>query len=278
MIFRSITALSVIASALFTALMGGFAGLSWLWMLPCLFAGCYAGLTLVAFLFFFVVCQVVDTDKPQEHDSPFYRTVVNLYVEALITLMRVRIHPEGLEKTPKEGRFLLVCNHLHLPDPGILLACFRDSQLAFISKRENDSMFLIGKVMHKIMCQLINRENDREALKTILKCIQLIKEDEVSIAVFPEGYATSDEKLHHFRSGAFKIAQKTGVPIVVCTVKNTQYLFKNIVRLRPTHVPMHLVGVIQPEDYKGKPTVEIADMVYEMMISDLGEDYRMTEA
>ena len=37
------------------------------------------------------------------------------------------------------------------------------------------------------MGQMLNRENDREALKTIVTCIRLLKDDEVSIGVFPEG-------------------------------------------------------------------------------------------
>ena len=105
---------------------------------------------------------------------------------------------EGAQQLPKDGRFLLICNHLNILDPVLLLGCFPEAQLAFISKRENADMFLIGKIMHRLMCQLINRENDREALKTILKCIQMIREDQVSVAVFPEGYTSRDGKLHHF--------------------------------------------------------------------------------
>jgi hypothetical protein len=29
--------------------------------------------------------------------------------------------------------------------------------VAFISKKENKDMFLVGKVMHKLLCQLIDR-------------------------------------------------------------------------------------------------------------------------
>ena len=122
------------------------------------------------------------------------------------------------------------------------------------------------------------RENDRAALKTILKCIQLLKDDEASIGVFPEGYTSKDGKLHHFRSGVFKIAQKAGVPIVVCTIRNTRQIFPNISHLKPTDVELHLVDVIPAEDLKGKTTVDIGNQVYEMMIGDLGESFRMEEA
>ena len=263
----------LLLSALFAAAMCiGAEGLSWLWIAPVSFVGGVLALAILAFLFLWFMCQIVDQSKEQENDSKFYRTMMALYIAAIKTVIRLHIHTEGLEKIPKDGRFLLVCNHTSLADPVILLHCFAKSQLAFISKRENASMFLVGNAMHKIMCQTINRENDREALKTILKCIQLIKDDEVSVAVFPEGYIHPDKKLHPFRSGVFKIAQKTQVPIVVCTLKNTPQVFTNLPKLKRTDVQLHLLDVIQPEQYAGMTTVALGNQVYQMMAQDLGPE------
>lgn len=243
-----------------------------------IFAGCWLILVLIAFVFLCVMSAVVDLDSPQEHDSRFYRTVMHLYIEALIPLVRLHVTTEGLEKTPADGRFLLVCNHQNDSDPAILLHYFRRSQLAFISKKENATMFVVGKFMHKILCPLVNRENDREALKTILKCIRLLKDDTVSIGAFPEGGIKVKNKLSHFRSGMFKIAQKANVPIVVCTLKGTSDLFHNIKRLRRTDVQLHLVDVIPAEELKGITAVEIGERVYNMMLADLGPAYLPEEA
>ena len=263
----------LVFAALFAAAMSiGAEGLSWLWIAPVSFVGGVLALAVLAFLFLWIACQFVDQSKEQEHDSKFYRNMLMLYISAIKTVTRLHIHTEGLEKTPKDGRFMLVCNHTSLADPVVLLHCFSKSQLAFISKRENASMFVVGKVMHKMLCQTINRENDREALKTILKCIQLIKEDEASIGVFPEGYIHQDKKLHHFRSGVFKIAQKTGVPIVVCTLKITPAFFTNLPKLKRTDVELHLLDVIQPEQYAGMTTVALGNWVYQMMADDLGPE------
>ena len=254
------------------ACVGSGLGLHWLWLAPLSFLGSFLGLVITAFLFLWVTSLLVDQNKPQAHDSRFYRGLINLYIPFIQILVRARVHTRGLEQTPKTGRFLLVCNHLHEADPVILLKYFRESQLTFIGKQETRNMFLVGPLMHKIMCQLVNRENDREALKTILTCIRLIQEDEVSIGVFPEGYIKPDRKLHHFRSGVFKIATKTNVPIVVCTITNTNHIIKNFLHLKPTDVDLHLLKTIQPEEYAGMTTVEIADMVYRMMAEDLGPD------
>ena len=245
-----------------------------LWMIPVIAAGSWLALLLAAFLILLISCAVVDVKKPQEHDSPYYRKVMEIVIETLVSVVRVRIRTTGLENTPRDGRFLLVCNHQSIADPAILLHCFRRSQLAFISKQENQNMFIVGKVMHKTMSQLINRENDREALKTILKCIQLIKDDEVSIGVFPEGGIKEEGKLAHFRSGVFKIAQKANVPIVVCTLKNSADVLPNFFKGKPTNVQMDLVGIIPAEELKGRTAVDIGEQVYGMMIANLGESFR----
>ena len=273
MLLKGITAGSLILSLVIGFFTGCFADLSWLWVLPLTFLGLELGLIVLSFVFLWAVCQVVDTSVPQEHDSKFYRALAKLYARAIVTLLQMDMDVQGLEKLPKDGRFLLVCNHLNILDPVILMNFCPDSQLAFISKRENDTMFIVGKFMHRLLAQCINRENDREALKTILNCIRLIKEDEASVAVFPEGYTSLDGKLHHFRSGVFKIALKAKVPIVVFTLQNTQYIFHNAARLRRTHIPLHLLEVIPYEELEHHTAVEVGSRVYDLMIRDLGPDF-----
>ncbi len=272
--------IALILTLLLAVGIGAFAGatgISWLWVLPLSFLGSLLGLAAVFFLTLWISTLFVDTEKVQEKDNPFYRFLTQTTAQLAIWILRMRVHTKGLEKIPRDKRFLLVCNHLSLLDPVMLLAYFRKSQLAFISKRENDSMFLVGKLMHKMLCQLINRENDREALKTIISCIRIIQEDKASIAVFPEGYIHGDNLLHPFRSGVFKIAQKAKVPIVVCTMQNTQKVKKNMPHLKPTDVHLHLVDVLQPESFEGLTTVDIANRVHGIMAQDLGPDLVLQE-
>ena len=270
MLIKGITTVSLIFAVVFY-----LAAKPALWLAALVFVAAFAACAALAFAFLWICCSRVDMDQPQEEDSPFYRAMMHLYIEALVMLVGARIHTHGLEKTPKDGRFLLVCNHLFIADPGILLHCFKKSQLAFITKQENQELPIIAPIMHKILCQPIDRDNDRAALKTILKCIQILKEDKASVCVFPEGYTSRDGKLHHFRSGVFKIAQKANVPIVVCTVRNTRTIFQNLAKLKKTDIPLHLVDVIPSEEVKGLSTAELSDRIYECMIADLGEDFRI---
>ena len=247
-------------------------GLSWLWLLPLSFAGAFVAFLALALAFLVLAILPLKAETVYERDSRFYRTLTNLYIDLIIALVGLRFETKGLEKRPKDGRFLLVSNHLHEIDPAILMHFFPKSQLAFIAKREVADMPLVGKLLPAIQGQFINRENDREALKTILKCIQLLKEDDASVGVFPEGYINQLRKFKHFRPGVFKIAQKAKVPIVVCTLRNTHHVLGNLMKLKRSTVSVHVLEVIEPQWLEGKTTVEIADYVYGIMASDLGPE------
>ena len=242
------------------------------------FVGCFLGLIVLGFLIVWIMSEVlVDLSVPQERMDPVYRKAMYLLIDFVIDFMRIRVKTEGLEKTPKEGRYLLVCNHLNDVDPPLLMKFFPQQEIAFISKRENEQKFILGKFMHRLYCQSINRENDREALRTIINCINILKEDKASVGVFPEGWCSLDFKLHPFRPGVFKIAQKANVPIVVCTVRNTHTVFGNMKKLKPSFVELHLVDVIPAEELRGQTTVEIANRVHKLMADDLGPAWALEE-
>jgi 1-acyl-sn-glycerol-3-phosphate acyltransferase len=272
MLLRGFGVISMAVGAILCLLTGAFDSYHWMWQLPLFSLGMLVLLLVGAFLYLLLLCHRVDPDKEQEYDDRHYRKVLELYVESALPVLRVNVRTKGMNKVPTDRRFLLVCNHCNNIDPVLLLDKFAGHQVAFISKKENKDMFLVGKVMHKLLCQLIDRENDREALKTILKCVEILKEDKASIGVFPEGYILPHRKLHAFRPGVFKIAQKAKVPIVVCTLKDTANAIVNLLHYRPSDIELSVLQVIEPEEYAGKKTVQIADEIYRMMAQDLGPD------
>ena len=273
MVIGIVAAIAAMLSVLVCVGCGGFESLTWLWLLPVSWLGCFLGILALIFVMILVMCRLVDIEKEEQEDNKFYRTVLYWVADAAHTVLQVRVHTEGLEKLPTHGRVMLVCNHLDNVDPVIIMHKVKKKQtLAFIAKRETATMFVVGKFMHKLLCQRINRENDREALKTILKCIDILKQDKASIAVFPEGGIKGGNVLHPFRHGVFKIALRTQVPIVVCTLWGTQNVIHNGLRLKPTDVDFHVLGVVEPEIYQGMTAVEVGQLVHGMMAQDLGPD------
>ena len=215
-------------------------------------------------LVLFVSTRFVDPKKLLEKPSAYFRFMINQFCRLAFFLGGVHVHVTGLEKLPHNHRFLLVSNHLFAFDPLIYYYAIPRDELAFISKKENFSLFMVAEIMRELLCLPIDRENDREALRTILKAIQFLKEDKTSIAVFPEGYTSKTGELSSFRNGAFKIAQKAGVPIVVCVLSNTPAILKNMFR-RHTDVYLDVLDIIPAEDLAGVNTAQIGSRVHDTM-------------
>ena len=271
MLIRFIALLALVLGTIIGIPMGIFESYAWLWALPLMALGFALLPLLCVFVYVLILCKRVDLDQEQQIDDPHYRKVTELIVESVVPMVRVRVKTLGMDKVP-QGRFMLVCNHVQDLDPAPILYAMPGRQLAFVAKKEVRDMFIVGPMLHKLLGQFINRENDREALKTILRCIQLLKEDKASIAVFPEGGIHDDRKFHRFRPGVFKIAQKAKVPIVVCTMKNMRDALYNIVHFKPTDVELNVLAVIGPEEFEHVTTTELADRVYHMMAQDLGPE------
>ena len=229
-----------------------------------LFAGFFLALIILFALIVWVSSLFVDMSKEQTKYNRYYGFIAYQLIGLAVKLGNIRIHAKGVDMVPEDGVFLLVSNHIADVDPAIFLYCLPRARLAFISKRENEKIYMINKYMHAIQCQSINRENDREALKTILKTVEILREGDHSMGVFPEGYESRTGELLPFRNGVFKIAQKAKVPIVVAVLRNTKQIAKNIFRRR-TDVDMEILGVIPVDELTGVVTKDVGDRIHLMM-------------
>ena len=78
-------------------------------------------------------------------------------------------------------------------------------------------------------------KDTRQGLQTILTAIEHVKKG-ISIFVFPEGTRSKDGKMKEFKAGAFKIATKTGCPIIPVAISGTADIFENhlpLIKSRP---------------------------------------------
>ena len=104
--------------------------------------------------------------------------------------------------------------------------------------------------MRYLYCLFLNRSDAREGLKTILTAIEYVKKG-ISICIFPEGTRNDGEELSMlpFKEGSFKIATKTGCPIVPVSINNSAEIFENHVpALRKTHVVIEYGKPIYPKE------------------------------
>ena len=155
--------------------------------------------------------------------------------------------------------------------------CFKDDNFVCISKPENFNLPIAGRWL-KGMCHLsLDRNNNRNALKTIIQAIKYIETDLFSIGIFPEGTRNKNEGLLSFKAGCFKIPLKAKSPLVICTLKNTDKVFKNCL-FRKTIIEMDIVDVIEYEQLKDLSTHELGLFTRRKMVEHLNINETIEES
>ena len=154
----------------------------------------------------------------------------------------------GKENIPDEAT-LFVGNHRSIFD--VLIMYVQCKRLTgFISKDEVNKVPALRVWMRYLYSIFLKRDDIREGLKVVLQAIEYIKQG-VSICVFPEGTRNKGEELTllPFKEGTFKIALKTGCPIVPVSINNTAEIFeKHMPKYKKTHVILEYGKPIYPKD------------------------------
>ena len=126
----------------------------------------------------------------------------------------------GEENVPKDTAVLYVGNHRSIFD--IVLTYPRVPRpTGFIAKKEILKVPLLNIWMIYLDCLFLDRSDLRKGLEMILEAIEKVKNG-ISIFIYPEGTRNkTDQPLGEFHKGSFKIAQKTGCPIVSVVLTHT---------------------------------------------------------
>ena len=173
----------------------------------------------------------------------------------------MRVHVNGKEKLPTDGRFLLVANHRSLFDPLAIFHALRAYNIAFISNPSNMKLPVLGRIAAGDCFLPIDRENDREALKTILCAADYLKRDLCSICIYPEGTRSKTRQMLPFHHGSFKIAQRAHVPLVIAAISGTDMVKKNILRRR-TDVYIDVLACIPAGEVQAETTAALSNRAY----------------
>lgn len=223
--------------------------LSFLWV-PLLFLGFFIGLSALFMLLFLVIAAFSPKEGMRQKDDKVFRALFNLLLPFFFFFAGARIKVTGEEKLPREGRFLLVCNHLSTFDALVAISVFPWAELAYISKPENFDMPVFGRLVRRLCFMPIDRGNPRHALDTVQNAVSLLKRDEVSVAVFPEGTRNRTEVgLLPFHEGVFLIAEKADVPLAIITLTNCQKICRNF-PFRKTEICLDVAEVIPKEEIR----------------------------
>ena len=132
------------------------------------------------------------------------------------------INPENI---PEQDGCVYIANHQGYADIIALIVALDGKQLGFIAKDSLEKVPYLGKWIKLIRGLFIKRGDTREALKSMMEGIKLVK-DGYNLAIFPEGTRSRGPKMGKFKAGSFKLATKAKAPIVPVSIQGSYKCFE----------------------------------------------------
>ena len=186
--------------------------------------------------------------NPRLRDISSLRIVQTAF-KGVALISGVKLTVIGEENVPKDQAVLFVGNHRSAFD--IVLNYARCPGLTgFVAKKELEKFPLLSNWMKRLYCLFLDRDNIKEGLKTILTAIEYVKNG-ISICVFPEGTRNkngTELEMLPFHEGTFKIATRSGCPIIPIAITNSSAIFEDqFPRIKPVKVIVEYGKPIYPK-------------------------------
>lgn len=191
--------------------------------------------------------------------------IVNWAFRGCLFIAGTKVTVIGEENVPKDQPVLYIGNHRSYFD--ILITYIRVPRpTGYIAKKEMLRYPLLRDWMRYLHCLFLDRKDIKQGLKTILEGIEKVKSG-ISICIFPEGTRNRvNDTFMPFREGSFKIAEKSGCPIIPMSINNSAAIFEDhIPRIKKAHVILEYGKPIYMSDMSREEKKGIGSQVQEII-------------
>ena len=200
--------------------------------------------------------------------------IVNWAFLMVLRLSGVSVTYIGEDRIPKDTPDLYVGNHRSYFDILVTYTTVPGS-CGFVAKKELSRIPLLKNWMELIHCLFLDRSDIKQGLQMILSGCEEIKSG-TSICIFPEGTrgkTESELELGEFHNGSFKMATKTGCPIIPLSISGSREILEaHFPKIRGTHVTVTYGKPIIPGELTKEEKKEIGNYTKNILLEQLKEN------
>src|SRR5579859_472777 len=147
--------------------------------------------------------------------------ISRIWSRMLLAVSGVKMRVEGLEKIDPGPTYVFVANHRSFMDIPVLLAHL-PPQFRFLAKKGLFLIPFLGTHLRRAGHLPVVKDNARASLKSMNDAVRLVREQGMSVMLFPEGGRSKDGRLQEFVEGAAYIAVKSGAPVIPIAMTGTR--------------------------------------------------------
>jgi lyso-ornithine lipid O-acyltransferase len=120
----------------------------------------------------------------------------------------LRLHQKNRQRLPK--RFILVANHPSAFEDIGIPALF---EVVSLAKLQVQDWLVVGRISKAAGTLYVDRDDPQSRDHAVETMVQAVNAG-ANIALYPEGGCTGRRLFHSFKSGAFEVSMRTGVPLL----------------------------------------------------------------
>ncbi len=212
-----------------------------------------------------------EQDYPRRY--PFWFKVVVGTIRFLASILIRRLTVEGLENIPKEGRLIIVLNHIHYFDSPVLgMLVPREMWCMVADKYKHHPFGLIVDTTGAIYIQ--RGEVDRKALKQSIAVLEADK----SLAIAIEGTRSKTGGLAEGKTGVAYLATRTNSPVLPVALSGTEEILSSLLHFRRADVIVRFgEPIVLPSGEQRARSKELEQYTEQIMVALaklLPDDYR----
>ncbi len=196
----------------------------------------------------------------------YFKKTAYIWSEFTMKIVGIDLEVIGLDNIPKEP-CVFIGNHSSLLDIPILFYAV-DSSLGFIAKKEILKTPIMGYWLKKSKCVTLDRENPREAIKSINNAVRNIVEG-YSMVIFPEGTRNKEGKVGEFKKGALKLATKSKAPIIPVSIDRSARAYEDNRKFVPTKIKVVFGEAIETKTLSREEEKDLTERIRTIIISNL---------
>ena len=188
----------------------------------------------------------------------------------ILRVTGVQLLVEGLDNIPKDTACVFVGNHRSYYDIPILLTAL-DAPHGILAKEELEKIPLLNRWMKLLGCVFVKRDDIRASVKALNDATAIVESGR-SFVIFPEGtrYKGEEGGAGEFKAGAFRIAIKTGVPVVPVAISGARGLFEGHgLRATPGDIRVRILPAIQTAGMSKAEQKQLPDAVRQTILAQL---------
>lgn len=174
--------------------------------------------------------------------------LVRGFFNGLIRIAGTKIEVKGaenLKKVPADQGILFIANHRSYFDI-IILQTIVDRPMGFVAKKEFEKVPLFSSWVKDIGSLFLDRKDIRAGLETIKAGTEDMGSG-LSLGLFPEGTRNHGKELLPFKSGGYRMAEKSESAMVVCALSRFDDIFENNkFAFKPAHVTVQFDEPVYP--------------------------------